>query len=148
MTTYVYKADVYCDEHVIEALATGPGEDFDGWDLGAGVRMSAEDNLDELAAAFGVDRADEHSFDSDYFPKVDPEGSECSECEPIYNIYTLWEGAVETEEGSSSWQGAWDLFNAQVLAAQANFEEGSGDMVSVHLYEPWNGVIHAEQVIN
>lgn len=68
--------------------------------------------------------------------------------EYIYNIYTLWEDAVETEEGACNFQGAWDLFTAQVAEAKATYEEGSGDMVSVHLYEPLNGVLHAEQVIN
>ncbi|QQO39279.1 hypothetical protein SEA_RUDY_97 [Microbacterium phage Rudy] len=67
---YTYKAQQYTPEGVIAALATGPGQDFDGWALGDGVNMSVEDNLNELAAAFGIDRADETSFDTDYFPKV------------------------------------------------------------------------------
>lgn len=67
---YTYKAEQYTPEGLIPALATGPGQDFDGWALGDGVDMSVEDNLNELAAAFGVDRDDERSFDSDYFPKV------------------------------------------------------------------------------
>ncbi|QQO39607.1 hypothetical protein SEA_WHEELIE_98 [Microbacterium phage Wheelie] len=67
---YTYKAEHYTPDGVIAALATGPGQDFDGWALGDGVNMSVEDNLNELAAAFGIDRADETSFDTDYFPKV------------------------------------------------------------------------------
>jgi hypothetical protein len=67
---YVYRADVYCPTHTIEKLKTGPGEDFDGWALAEGTRMTAEENLDELALAFGIDREDERSFDTDYFPKV------------------------------------------------------------------------------
>jgi hypothetical protein len=32
--------------------------------------MSTEDNLHEIAAAFGIDWTDEDSFDSSEFPKV------------------------------------------------------------------------------
>lgn len=67
---YTFKADLYCPDHVIGQLPVGPSEDFDGWALAHGVSMSAEENLDEIAAAFGIDRGDEYSFDSDYFPKV------------------------------------------------------------------------------
>lgn len=57
---YTFAADNYCPEHVIDALPTSEG----------GVHMSVEDNLDELAAAFGIDRTDESSFDSGNFPKI------------------------------------------------------------------------------
>lgn len=67
---YMYAADIYCPDCIIDALPTGEGEKFDGWKLAEGVDMSTEANLDEIAAAFGIDRADEYSFDSDHFPKV------------------------------------------------------------------------------
>lgn len=68
---YTYKADQFCTSCIIDALATGPGQDFDGWALAAGAAPeSAEQQLDEIAAAFGIDRADETTYDSDYFPKV------------------------------------------------------------------------------
>ena len=67
---YTYKADHYCPSHIVERLPTGPSEDFDGWALAHGVTMTAEENLDEIAVAFGIDRGDEASFDSGYFPKV------------------------------------------------------------------------------
>lgn len=67
---YVYRADTYCTNPECLPLATGEGEDFDGWNLAPGIYMATEDNLDEIAAAFGIDRLDEYSFDSDYFPKV------------------------------------------------------------------------------
>jgi hypothetical protein len=67
---YTYRADFHCPDHVVEKLKTGPGEDFDGWALGEGVRMTPEENLDEIAVHFGIDRYDEYSFDTDYFPKV------------------------------------------------------------------------------
>ena len=81
---YVFKADTYCPEHVIAKLPVGPSEDFDGWALAHGVTMTTEENLDEIAYAFGIDREDERSFDSDYFPKVvfrdAAEDSQCGEC--------------------------------------------------------------------
>ena len=67
---YTYKAETFCPKHIIWQLPTGLGEDFDGWKLALIVPMSTEDNLNEIAAAFGINREDEHSFDSDYFPKV------------------------------------------------------------------------------
>lgn len=68
---YTYNADNYCSGScVIDALPTGSGERYDGWKLAHGVRMSTEDNLDEIAAAFGIDRNDEYSYDSSEFPKV------------------------------------------------------------------------------
>ena len=67
---YTYRADTYCTNSECLPLATGEGEDFDGWNLAPGVYMATEDNLDEIASAFGIDRFNESSFDSDYFPKV------------------------------------------------------------------------------
>lgn len=65
---YMFKADIYCPEHIIEAMTST--EDFEGWGLAEGVEMSVEENLNEIAAAFATDRQDESSFDSDEFPKV------------------------------------------------------------------------------
>jgi hypothetical protein len=67
---YTFNADNYCPDCIIAVLPTGDGEAFDGWALAKGVRMSTEDNLHEIAAAFGIDWTDEHSFDSSEFPKV------------------------------------------------------------------------------
>lgn len=81
---YVFKADTYCPEHVVGRLPTGPSEDFDGWALAHGVMMTTEENLDEIAAAFGIDRHDEYSFDSDHFPKIifrdAAEETQCGQC--------------------------------------------------------------------
>ena len=52
------------------ALPTEEGGDFDGWAVAEGVQMSTEENLSEIAAAFGIDRMNEHTYDSDNFPKV------------------------------------------------------------------------------
>jgi len=67
---YIFCADIYCPDCIIDALPTGDGQAFDGWSLGEGVRMTTEENLTEVAAAFGIDRNDEGSFDSGDFPKV------------------------------------------------------------------------------
>lgn len=82
---YVYAADTYCPPCVLKALPTGPGGAYDGWALAPGAApMSVEDNLSEIAAAFGVDRMDERAFDSGDFPKVifqsDAEDSTCGRC--------------------------------------------------------------------
>ncbi len=65
---YTFQAD-RCHPECL-TLPTGVGEAFDGWKLAAGVRMTTEANLDEIALAFGIDRYDEHTYDSDEFPKV------------------------------------------------------------------------------
>lgn len=82
---YTYRAEHFCPGCIMQALKTGPGEDFDGWTLAPGVAMSTESNLDEIAFAFGINRRDEHTFDSDYFPKVIfsyqlDETEECGTC--------------------------------------------------------------------
>ena len=70
VVAYIYRAEPLCPNCVIQALPIGDGGEFDGWALAEGVRMSTEENLSELALAFGIDRDDESSFDSDEFPKV------------------------------------------------------------------------------
>jgi hypothetical protein len=70
VAAYNYKAETLCPDCTVAKLPTGEGEEFDGWAVAPGVRMSAEDNLSELALAFGINRNDEHTFDSDEFPKV------------------------------------------------------------------------------
>lgn len=65
---YTFRADNRCAGCTIHAVYADPR--FDGWRLADGVRMSVEANLDEIAAAFQINRADESSYDSDEFPKV------------------------------------------------------------------------------
>lgn len=65
---YTYAADVYCSDCICNVLTSS--EDYQGWKLGEGVKLTTEDNLSEIAAAFGIDRSDEDSFDSGEFPKV------------------------------------------------------------------------------
>lgn len=67
---YTFRADTYCPECINDALPTGEGEPYDGWGVASGVRSSPEDLLNETALAFGIDRNDERTFDSDDFPKV------------------------------------------------------------------------------
>lgn len=56
---YDYKGVRYSPEQIIGALPTGPDEDYDGWQLAEGATMTVEDNLSELASAFGIDRDDD-----------------------------------------------------------------------------------------
>lgn len=79
---YTYKADIYCRYCIIDALPTGPGQQFDGWALAAGVSMTTEANLSEIAYAFQIDRQDESSFDNSEFPKVifDSQAAETDSC--------------------------------------------------------------------
>ena len=66
---YTYRAENYTPAGIITALPTGEGEQFDGW--GDATRtMGAEEFLDGIAQAFGIDRQEEYSFDSNDFPKV------------------------------------------------------------------------------
>jgi len=80
---YTYAAETLCPACTLAALPTGKGERFDGW-RDATEDQSAEDNLTELAAAFGIEREDERSYDSDEFPKVifssDSDGETCESC--------------------------------------------------------------------
>lgn len=71
IVAYQYKAALYCARDIVKQLPTAPGEPFDGWQLAEGAsRMSTEDDLNEIADAFGINRQDESSFDSGDFPKV------------------------------------------------------------------------------
>lgn len=67
---YTFSADLYCPPCVTFVLPVGPGEAFDGWGIADGASMDAEEFLDGIAQAFGIDRHDESSFDTDEFPKV------------------------------------------------------------------------------
>ena len=65
---YTFCADNLCPACTVAAVTSDSR--YDGWALAPGVRMSAEDNLSEIAAAFGIKRDDESSYDSGDFPKV------------------------------------------------------------------------------
>lgn len=82
---YIYRADIFCPGCLLAALPTGEGEAFDGWADCSIPPMTAEQNLDEIAYAFGIDRTDEWSFDSGDFPKVilsldDAARDQCGQC--------------------------------------------------------------------
>lgn len=83
---YVFKADTYCREHIMPAVMAT--KKYDGWELAKGVTMPVEQDLDEIAYAFQIDRQDESSFDADEFPKVifrdQAEDTYCGVCgEPL-----------------------------------------------------------------
>lgn len=65
---YTFNAENYTPGGVLVALAND--ERFDGWQDRSVPPMSVEANLSEMAAAFGIDRGDERSFDSGDFPKT------------------------------------------------------------------------------
>ena len=65
---YTYQGENYAPDAIIEAVTSS--EKFDGWALGKGITMPVEQNLDEIAYHFGIDRHQEESFDSDDFPKT------------------------------------------------------------------------------
>ena len=74
---YQFNAGLFCTTCIVKELPTGPGEKFDGWAIcgnpnvnAFGRPFSVEDNLNEIAAHFGIDRDDENTFDSCDFPKV------------------------------------------------------------------------------
>ena len=64
IVAYDFNAATYCPEHVIEAMIQR------GEASPAARDMAVEDALDQIAAANGIDRQDERSFDSGDFPKV------------------------------------------------------------------------------
>lgn len=68
IAAYTFAADVYAPNCIIDAVTSS--EAYDGWALGEGIIMSVEDNLNEIAGAFQIDRQDESTFDSGDFPKV------------------------------------------------------------------------------
>jgi hypothetical protein len=79
---YAYRADLYCPGCIVGLLTTNPGNTGHGT---VPADHDTEVHLNLLARIAGIDRADEHSFDSNDFPKVvfrdQLEGSEhCGSC--------------------------------------------------------------------
>ena len=84
IVAYTLSGDIYCPECVLEVMDARQ------------YRGSVEDNLDEIASdpSYPINRSDEHSFDSDIFPKVvflcmienDDDGTptQCGGCEAIF----------------------------------------------------------------
>lgn len=74
IVAYSFRAELYAPSAILDALPTGEGETYDGWAHPESVKPrtleAIEESLRELALSFGIDRDDEHSFDSDDFPKV------------------------------------------------------------------------------
>ena len=77
---YTYRAETLCPDHIVAQLTANPG-DVNHADATIG---NAEAHLDLLARLKGIDRMDEHSFDSGDFPKVifssATEGDTCDKC--------------------------------------------------------------------
>lgn len=78
---YKFGRDILCGEHMMAAVPTGPEQSFDGWADATG-KMGAEEFLDGIAQAFGIDRAAE-AYSVDDFPKVlraEDGPTVCDEC--------------------------------------------------------------------
>ncbi len=82
ITGYIFQAEILCPTCTIRAVESEAR--YDGWADASIPPMTAEDNLSEIASAFGIDRMNEHTFDSDDFPKVifstDDDGETCDHC--------------------------------------------------------------------
>lgn len=63
---YAYRADIYCPGCIVAQLTTNPGDAHHS----ERQTSNTEAHLDILARIAGIDREDEYTFDSDYFPKV------------------------------------------------------------------------------
>lgn len=76
---YTYRAEIVCPDCVVTATHHIPNGNPAGRKI-----ENAEMHMDILARIRGVNREDESSFDSDYFPKVifasDASGEECGGC--------------------------------------------------------------------
>lgn len=68
ISAYTYQADLLCPSCVLDAMTTD-GTKRPGY-AAAALGRDPEQALDALAAVAMLDRYDEHSFDSDEFPKV------------------------------------------------------------------------------
>ena len=79
IAAHTYRAAIHCPRCLVETMiATGDASP-------AARDMPAEDVLDQCAGASTIDRTDEHSYDSDEFPKVVfldqlPADATCDEC--------------------------------------------------------------------
>jgi hypothetical protein len=71
VVAYCYKADVYCPDCVVEEVCRDAGiEPFDYLDAEIALDKIAEESVYCDNKWGGLDRYDEHTFDSDEFPKV------------------------------------------------------------------------------
>lgn len=65
---YKFGRDILCGADMMKEVPTGPEQEFDGWADATGT-MGAEEFLDGIAQAFGIDREAE-LYSLDDFPKV------------------------------------------------------------------------------
>lgn len=66
---YDFKGGRYCTGCIKAVMPTAEGEAYEGWADATGA-MGAEEFLQGIADAFGIDRVVERSFDTSEFPKV------------------------------------------------------------------------------
>jgi len=96
---YTYKADEYCEDCIVEEVKQDFLRKYPTWGWPS---ESPSLDLDQLAKFVAIDRDDEHSYDTDDFPKVILSYSEsgdtpdtCCKCGAI--IESQWTGeAMDT----------------------------------------------------
>lgn len=67
---YTYRADTFCPACIVGQITVNPGDVHHKAPLMATPTHEVEQQLDLLARIGGTSRDDEHTFDSDDFPKV------------------------------------------------------------------------------
>jgi hypothetical protein len=73
---YTFKGRRFCTDHILGHLHNNGNFNI------AGDRRSVEGVLDDVAGERGIDREDEHGFDSDVFPKLIVEAQAHLACTP------------------------------------------------------------------
>ena len=117
--------------------------DYDGQTYTERVANWADGDRAEALAGV-MERAHDTADRDGDFGGVEYVGGRWPAAEPIYNVYTLWEGCVLEEESADTSEEAWEIYER--MAAQVR-EEGTGDEVSVHMYEIRAGVMHGSETI-
>ena len=117
--------------------------DYDGQAYTSSIGNFAESERGRALAGIMEDAHDTADRDGD-FGGVEYVGGCWPDADPIYNVYTLWEGCVLEEESADTSEEAWEIYER--MAAQVR-EEGTGDEVSVHMYEIRAGVMHGSETV-
>lgn len=73
---YTYTADIYCPDCIGKQLSANYPDALQSWRFDY---VTTESDLNRAANLLELERMDEHTFDSDQFPKVIFADSECGE---------------------------------------------------------------------
>lgn len=118
IVAYTFNADTYHPSCLISAMVLGQ-------ELSpAALNMGVEEVLDQHAGANGIDREDEHSFDSSEFPKVifadqvESDDEICGHCgDPLVEI------EIDDDAGRAEWPQA-DLDREWAELRQSRIDRG------------------------